>query len=230
MLSVSLAAPSGRASPSGLVAVETVRRSASDMAVRRLHSFRCKRYRLDDLRIAGAAAKVARNCVSDLFRVEPFAALDERRGRHQETGRAVAALCGTAFRECLLYGMQLVVFRQSLDGTHAVALRLDAEHKTTEHRLVVNEHAARPAVAHFATVLGTRQLEIFPQDFEQRLVWSERALDILAVDVERKQCFRWRYTQAGNPPFFALNNRSADGPNYTKLGKRAQASAQGLAT
>ena len=54
-----------------------------------------------------------------------------------------------------------------------------------QDRLVVEEHGAGAAFAEFASVFGAGEVQIFAQDFEQRLVRRERDLDWLAVDDQR---------------------------------------------
>src|SRR5215472_6495874 len=81
------------ASMSGFVAVDTWRRSRSDMTGLRHPPVR-KRNSLDDLRVSGAAAQIAGERFGDFGLGQRLAvrAVEQRGCAHQETGRAVAAL------------------------------------------------------------------------------------------------------------------------------------------
>src|ERR1700694_763150 len=131
MLVVTLAGVSGRASPSGLVAVETVRRSGSDISTtlcftrfRLAHALRGERNGFDDLGIAGAAAQIPGNRVANLFARQVGIVFHARSGRYKEGGRAVSALRSAALGEGLLHGMQLIVFGEALNGANPTPLSL----------------------------------------------------------------------------------------------------------
>jgi hypothetical protein len=80
--------------------------------------------------------------------------------------------------------------RHPFDGLDAPPFALEPEVETGEHRATVDENGARSALAELATVLRPGQAEILAEDLEERLVWSERDLDALAVDVENDVRFR----------------------------------------
>ena len=56
------------------------------------------------------------------------------------------------------------------DRLDAAALALDRQHQAGEHRLAVDEHRARAALAELAAVLGAGEVEILAEHLEQGLV------------------------------------------------------------
>ena len=136
----------------------------------------------EDLQVAGAAAEVARerlaNPLARRLRVPSSSALAVTRN----AGRAVAALRAAQVGEGFLQRMQ----RPSAASPSMVvidrAVALDAEHQAREHRLAVDEHRARAALAQLAAVLGAGELQVLPQHFEQRLRAVNERDGRLAVD------------------------------------------------
>jgi len=59
--------------------------------------------------------------------------------------------------------MQGVEAAQSLDRAHGAAPGLESQHETARHRLAVEMHGARAAIAGAAAFLGPRQLEILAE-------------------------------------------------------------------
>jgi hypothetical protein len=80
--------------------------------------------------------------------------------------------------------------RHPLDGVDAAALALQSEIEAGEDGPAVDGNGARPALAELASVLGSREPQVFAQNLEERLVRRERDLDRLAVECEADVRFR----------------------------------------
>ena len=138
--------------------------------------------RLEDLLIAGAAAEAAGQRLADLIARRVRVLVEQRLGGDQEC-RACSSR--TARRR----GRRRPPAADA-GGRRSPALRpssrapvaLDAEHQARQHRLAVEQHGARAALAELAAVLGAAEVQILTQHLEQRLVRRERDLGRLAVD------------------------------------------------
>src|SRR5206468_5072777 len=80
--------------------------------------------RVDDVRITGAAAQVAFQCVRDLFARWLWIALEQLRAGQDHAGSAIAALQAVALPKTLLHGMQLAILGQTFNGGDLRAVRL----------------------------------------------------------------------------------------------------------
>jgi hypothetical protein len=81
--------------------------------------------------------------------------------RHQESGRAEAALQAVALVKRLLDGVQWSALRgKALDSRHLVALGLDGEHQAGAHRRAVQQDRAAAAHAVLAADVGAGQPEV----------------------------------------------------------------------
>ena len=76
--------------------------------------------------------------------------------------------------ETFLYGVQLAVMLEALDGLHLAAVGLHGEDRAGLHRLAVEQHRARPAVRGVAADVRARQAEALPQEVDQ----EEARLDL----------------------------------------------------
>ena len=125
--------------------------------------------RVDDLLVAGAAAKVARHRRSDHLVARIRVAFQQRRGAHQHPGRAESALESVGGAERLLQGMEGgAAGRQAFDRPHPAAVGLDRQHETRPDRLPVQQYRAGPANALVAADVGTRKAETVPDVVGQR--------------------------------------------------------------
>src|SRR5262249_3126670 len=77
-----------------------------------------------DVRVRAAAAEVAGHPLPDLVIVDRLALLQQRDGREDLTGSAVAALERVLLQERGLHRVELVASRQALDGGDASAVQL----------------------------------------------------------------------------------------------------------
>ena len=103
-------------------------------------------------------------------------ALEQRRGRDDEPGRAEAALHRARVDERLLHRVQLVAGAEALDRDDLVAVRLRREHEARADELAVEQHGAGAALALLARVLRARQPEPLAQRVEQALALPDVGL------------------------------------------------------
>ena len=108
---------------------------------------------VEDLRVPGATAQVPRQCFADLVVRGLRAAPQEIDRRHDEAGRAEAALYGPRIDECLLHGVQFFAVAEALHRRHLVSVRLRGEHEAGTDEDAVEQHRARSALALLAGVL-----------------------------------------------------------------------------
>ena len=125
--------------------------------------------RADDRGIAGAAAEVARQCVV----VVPVAVEMRNRHRHDETGRAEAALRSVMVDHRLLHRVQGAVGgADALDRAHRAAVKLGQEEDAGVQRpcaaRIGDHHRAGPAIAFVTAFLGASEAALFAQPIEQR--------------------------------------------------------------
>ena len=141
--------------------------------------------RLEDLRVAGAAAEVPAEATGGGLVVEIGALLvDQGFGTHQDTGRAEPALECTGGSEGVGQSSSLCLL-ETLEGRDGLAFHLLHRDETTLYCLAVNEDGARPALAgRRASVLGGRHPKFLAQGGEEVRV-VRRDLDRESIDVER---------------------------------------------
>ena len=72
----------------------------------------------------------------------------------------------------------------AFDGLNVATLGVETEHQTRKNRTPVDEHRARATLAQLAAVLCPGEIQIFTQNFEQRLVRCEDDLGVFAVECE----------------------------------------------
>ena len=126
-------------------------------------------HRLADALIGAASADIGHRFVDVLVgRLGIF--LQERRGRHDLPGLAIAALRNVDRRPCLLHGVRCTG-RQPLDGDDHIG-GLDVAHgnRTGPLHLVVDVNRAGAALGDAAAVLGAGQADLLPNHPEQRRV------------------------------------------------------------
>ena len=70
---------------------------------------------------------------------------NERLGHHHEAGRAIAALEGSAFDECLLHWVKLAQGGQMFNRDHLGIVEKNSEMKTARHRSSVHQHGTAAA-------------------------------------------------------------------------------------
>ena len=102
-------------------------------------------------------------------------------------GRAVAALGGAQLGEGLLQRVEPAAVGHALDGLDLASLALDGQRQAGEHRLAVDQHGARAALAQLAAVLGAGEVELLAQHLEQGLVRRREDIALFPVDLERQE-------------------------------------------
>ncbi len=127
----------------------------------------CVQDRLDDLLIAGATAEIPFQTVPDLLFGRLGILLQQRNGRHDHSGRAVAALQSVFLPKGILHRMQLFTLRQPFDGCHLSAVRLDRQAGAGLEGAAFHVHRAGSALAGVATDVGARQTEFFAKKMDQ---------------------------------------------------------------
>ena len=110
--------------------------------------------------------------------------------RHQEPGRAEAALQGVALVKCLLDGMQRSTRRShALYSRYFVAFGLDRKHQARPDRRSVEEDSAAPANAVLAADVGAGKAEIVAQVVRQQPARIGRRGVDDAVDPQAAKAF-----------------------------------------
>src|SRR5215831_15471718 len=131
----------------------------------------CRRrpHRIEDLLVTGAAAKVARERLSNVVLRGLRLPAQKIDGGHHEARRTEAALDRSCLHECFLNRVGHSIAAEALDGHDLVAIRLRTQHEARTDEQVVQEDGARATLALLAGVLGPGQPEALPQDVEQAL-------------------------------------------------------------
>src|SRR5215813_6802594 len=144
----------------------------------------------DHLRVARAAAEIARDAVADLLFARLRILGEERGGGHEDARDAVAALGHAEPDEGVLERVQDAVLTETLDGRHGAPARLHCQHEAARHRLAVEVHGAGAAVPRATTFFGSGEAEVLAKRIEQRLIRLHQHLDGLAVDRGAQDLFR----------------------------------------
>src|SRR5207302_1851682 len=138
-------------------------------------------HRVEDLRVAGAAAEVAGERLADLVFARVGDALEQRGRGNDEPGRAEPALHRSRLDERLLHVLQTGPFH----GGDLVSVGLRGEHEACAHELPVEDDRARSALALLASVLRSGQPEALTQGEEEALALPHVGLASLPVDRQR---------------------------------------------
>src|SRR2546429_7668209 len=164
--------------------------------------------RLHDVHVAGAAAEIAGDGLTDLelARVR-IRGQKCRRGDHHPGG-AEAALEAVLLVESLLYGVELAILLEAFDRRDAHPIRLHREHGARLHRPFVQQHGAGAAVRGVAADMRAGHAEVLTEEVDE-----ERArldLDVVGLTVDghvdlhasRAGCGgRRRFNRHQAPPF-----------------------------
>src|SRR3954453_21177843 len=139
---------------------------------------------LDDVLIARAATEVRRQNLENLLVRQFGIGLQRVYRKHQEAGRAEAALERMMGDEGLLHGVQFVAVGETFDRSDALALRLDREHQAGSYRIIVEDHRARAADAVLATDMRPGQPAFVADDIGERFSRLDPDRMVMPVDVE----------------------------------------------
>ena len=80
--------------------------------------------------------------------------------------------------------MKFCTFRHAFNSFDFTTFGVETEHQTRQNRASIDEHRARATLAQLAAVLCPGEIQIFTQNFEQRLVRCEGDLGMFAVECE----------------------------------------------
>src|SRR5215472_12548863 len=153
-------------------------------------------HRSDDLVVPRAAAEIARQPVPDLRLRRILSALEERLRRHDEPGRADAALQRRMLEELLLDGVQRLAGGHALDGLDGASAHLAPEHEARADQPPVEQDAAGPAVARRAALLAPRQVQRVAEHVEERVLRLAEELDVVPVHRCRHVILRHQFALA----------------------------------
>src|SRR6266566_4011485 len=144
----------------------------------------CRRVgdRCDDARVGSAAADVAAHPETDLLGRAGVPLRDAAHAGHDLARGAVAALKAVVLDEGRLQRMQFLTLRQTFDRGDPGAIVHHGERQAGKDALAIEQDGAGSAGSLVAALLGTRQIECFAQDVEQRLPGIDFQLSSLAVD------------------------------------------------
>ena len=108
----------------------------------------------------------------------------EKRCRaHEEAWGAIATLGAVVLQECLLYRVERVRRRQSLNGSDAAAGNSGYQGHAGVDRQIVQQYCAGSTLPSVAASLGSGQAELFAENVEQSPASVDFQIVRLAVDV-----------------------------------------------
>jgi hypothetical protein len=124
-------------------------------------------YRLEDARIAGAAADVAREAFADLSVRRIRVSVEEFQRGHDHARSADAALGGSVSDEGLLDVVESGSFGDAFDGLNAGALDLQDRDETTVHEPSVEHDGTGAALPFPAAFLGSGEAQVLAENIEK---------------------------------------------------------------
>src|SRR5882724_5308047 len=146
------------------------------------HAFRRQLHRLDDLLVAGAAAKIPADGVADLLLGGVGIGIDQALRGDQHAAGAIAALQAVGLAEGILQRAHRAVgLGEAFYGRHPVAARLHCIHEAGPHGLAVQHHRAGAADAVLAADMRPGQAQLVPQPVDERQSRGHLRLAPLAV-------------------------------------------------
>src|SRR5580704_14914748 len=140
-------------------------------------------HRLDNFRIGGAAAEIAREIMNDVVVARVGVFLQQLMHHEHKTRRAEAALERAAIDEGLLHDGERTIGIERFDRGHALAVDPGRKIKAARHRLVVDQHGAAAAQALAAAFARAEQVEAL-QQLDQVAMRFDLGRDFLAVERE----------------------------------------------
>src|SRR6266550_5365564 len=140
--------------------------------------------RLDDVHVAGAAAEIAADPVSDLGLSGLLVLVEQPGGLHYHPRRAEAALETVLVPEGLLERLEGRPVGHPLDRPDLGAVRLDGEHRARLGALAVHVDRAGTAVARVAADVRTGEQEHIAQEVDEEQPGLDVGFADLAVDGE----------------------------------------------
>ena len=135
----------------------------------------------EDLKIAGAAAEIARESFANLIASWMRILVQQSLRGDQYCWSAVAALRGAEISKRFLQRMQGAVCAEPFHCQHFFFVAFEREEQAGQNRFAVQQDSARPALAEFAAVFCSGVVQVFAEDLEQRLVGCEGDISLFAV-------------------------------------------------
>src|SRR5438552_2749691 len=142
--------------------------------------FECAQYRF----LACAPADVSLEPCQELLARGARISSEQGFCRHDQPGRAIAALHRAAFDELLLNYVRLVASRDPFDRQDLPILHLGRQHKTGIHRAAVHQYIAAATLSFQARSLCPRELELQPHEIEQSLYGLHPSLHLPPIEGE----------------------------------------------
>ena len=127
---------------------------------------------------------MARECGGDFRFRRISVAREQRHDRHDDAVDAISTLGSLLVDECLLHGVQLVATSQTLDGRDVVPRRRPERRIAGLHRVAIEKHGARAAVAFATTESRSFELEIVAQNVQERRLRRCRHRAIPAIHAQ----------------------------------------------
>ncbi len=141
--------------------------------------------RLDDVHIAGAAAQVSGNAVTDFLLAGIGIFHQQARGAQDHARRAIAALQPMHQPKTFLDGGKRPVgVGDPFDGGDMGAIGLDREAHAALDRHVVHVDGAGAAMAGVAADMGSGEIELLAKEMNEQEARLDVGFDRLAVDGE----------------------------------------------
>ncbi len=145
----------------------------------------CQLHRLDDLGVAGAAAKIVAQGLDDFVVARVRLLVKQGLGGHDHPRRAEAALDGTGEDEGLLDEMGVGRGAEPLDGDDLGAIEIGQPGQTGAHRLFIDNDDAGPALAlAVAGLFGAGQTQVVTEQVEQHCFRIGDPLVTNAIDTD----------------------------------------------
>src|SRR5260370_88081 len=139
---------------------------------------------LDDFRIGGTAAQIARQIVADAIIVGVRMLVQQLLDHQHEAGRTETALERAVLNECLLDRVEHVVAVEVFNRLHHGAVREGRKVQAARDCAAVDDQGAAPAQSLAAALAGAIETEIVAHHFEQAVVRGDLRRNLFAVERE----------------------------------------------
>src|SRR5580704_10063617 len=165
-------------------------------------------HRLDNFRIGGAAAEIAREIMNDVVVARVGMFLQQLMHHEHESRCAEAALERATVDERLLHDRQRAIGIERFDRGDALAVDPGREIKAARHRLVVDQHGAAAAQALAAAFARAEQAEAL-QQLDQVAMRLDVGRNRLAVEREIDAVHAHHSSSSGSPACARKARRTA---------------------
>src|SRR5205085_3631051 len=168
-------------------------------------------HRLDDLRISGAAAQIARKIMADFLLIGVWILRQQLLGHQNKTGCAKPALKGAAVDERLLHRRQRAAGIQVFNRGDGLSVRSNCEIEATRHRHAIDQNRATTAQTLTAAFARTGKAKLM-QQLDQIAVRVYRGAHRTVIQHEAN-VVGWRHSSSpsGRPSAALMARSSASG-------------------